>query len=92
MAHRRVYLGDLGANVTETEIRGLVESVAKVQMITFHPADQPPFHGFAIVEMETAEDAKAVMNSLRGLVLDGIPLIAYTIPPKSVRRQKPASD
>lgn len=72
----RVYVGNLPFSTTEEQLRALFEEggrrVSGVKLITDRFTGRS--RGFAFVEMETEDDAKAVISTLSGRDLGGRPL------------------
>ena len=87
MNHKRLYIGDLGPDVNEQDLRALLTTVCAIVGLDFHPATAGA-HGFALVETSDAEQARAAVQLLNGYDLKGLRLIAYTIPPRSRPRNR----
>ena len=70
---KRLYVGNLSWDTTEETLRlAFAESgrkVREVQIVADRETGRP--RGFAFVEMETEEDAKAAIGALDGKPLDG---------------------
>ncbi len=69
----RLYVGNLSYNVTEPELREAFaeggRNVVEVKVVMDRETGRP--RGFAFVEMATAEDASAVIESLNGRTIQG---------------------
>jgi cold-inducible RNA-binding protein len=72
----RLYVGNLSYNVTEPELREAFaeggRNVVEVKVVMDRETGRP--RGFAFVEMGTAEDATAVIESLNGRTIQGRPI------------------
>ena len=69
---KKIYVGNLTYNTTESSIRPLFESygtVASVKVIT--DRDTGASKGFAFVEMGTDEEAQSAISAIDGTDLDG---------------------
>ena len=72
----RLYVGNLSYNVTEPELREAFSeggrNVTEVKVVMDRDTGRP--RGFAFVEMGSADDAAAVIESLNGRTLQGRPI------------------
>jgi len=72
----RLYVGNLSYNVTEPELREAFgedgRNVVEVKIVMDRESGRP--RGFAFVEMGSAEDASAVIESLNGRSIQGRPI------------------
>ena len=69
---KKIYVGNLNFDVTEDEVRQLVEehgAVENVRIITDHNTGQSK--GFAFIEMSDEESASKAMEALKGASLGG---------------------
>ncbi|HRE49454.1 MAG TPA: RNA-binding protein [Aggregatilineales bacterium] len=83
MNHKRLYVGDLAGNITESDLQQMFTEVGKVEQVTLVRKGTHGLHGFAFVEMVFPEDARAAVQRYNGTAIDGSRLIVYTVPPKS---------
>jgi RNA recognition motif-containing protein len=69
----RLYVGNLSFQTTEATLRDLCaaggRSVSKVSIVTDRQTGQP--RGFAFVEFGTEADARAAIEAMNGVSLDG---------------------
>ncbi len=85
MNHKRLYVGDLPASVTEGQLQilfgeaGSVESVSLMRNSTVQT--------FAFVEMASPEAAREAIRRFNGQDFEGTRLIVYAVPPKSRPRE-----
>jgi RNA recognition motif-containing protein len=81
---KKLYIGNLSYDTTETRLRELFEeagTVASVNIITDRETGRP--RGFAFVEMESAEGAKTAIEELNNRELDGRTVtVAEARPPR----------
>ena len=72
----RLYVGNLSYNVTEPELREVFaengRNVVEVKIVMDRESGRP--RGFAFVEMGTAEDASAAIETLTGRAVQGRPI------------------
>lgn len=72
----RLYVGNLSYNVTEPELREAFaeggRNVVEVKIVMDRESGRP--RGFAFVEMGTAEEASAVIETLNGRTIQGRPI------------------
>ena len=72
----RLYVGNLSYNVTEPELREAFgeggRNVVEVKIVMDRESGRP--RGFAFVEMGSADDAAAVIESLNGRSIQGRPI------------------
>lgn len=87
MNHKRLYIGDLGPNVTEQDLLDLLTQVGEVDSLILNRPAEVGVHAFAIAEMRTPEAARAAVKRYNQTVLDGYRLLIYTIPPRIARRE-----
>lgn len=68
---KKIYVGNLSFNATETQVRELFEQHGSVQSIAWiTDRDTGRFRGFAFVEMEESA-ANAAIKSLNNQMVDG---------------------
>ncbi|GAB4549292.1 MAG: hypothetical protein OHK0023_13500 [Anaerolineae bacterium] len=89
MNHKRLYVGDLSAEITEDHLKSLFAEVGDIETITLVRNPQHGLHGFAFVEMVDPDDAREAATRLNGQVVGGSKLIVYTVPPRSRPRSAP---
>jgi hypothetical protein len=82
MNHTRIYVGDLSAEVTESDLQRMFTQYGHVESISL-VRNSTQLHAFAFVEMQSPEDARTAAQGMNGQVLNGHKLICYTVPPKS---------
>lgn len=82
MNHTRIYVGDLSAEVTESDLQHMFTQYGHVESINL-VRNASQLHAFAFVEMQSPEDARTAAQGLNGRVINGHKLICYTVPPKS---------
>ncbi len=78
-----IYVGNLSFNTTSTDLQNLFAQhgeVAKAQVIT--DRDTGRSRGFGFVEMTSAEEAQAAINSLNGQNVDGRDLTVNLAKPR----------
>lgn len=72
----RLYVGNLSYNVTEAELREVFaengRNVVEVKVVMDRETGRP--RGFAFVEMGSAEDASAAIETLTGRAVQGRPI------------------
>ena len=72
----RLYVGNLSYNVTEPELREVFSeggrNVVEVKVVMDRESGRP--RGFAFVEMGSADDAAAVIETLNGREIQGRPI------------------
>ena len=85
MNHKRLYVGDLPAAVTETQLQGLFNEVGAVESINL--MQNSAVQAFAFIEMGSPEDAREAIRRYNGYDLDGSRLIVYAVPPRSRPRE-----
>jgi RNA recognition motif-containing protein len=82
--NKKLYIGNLSYDTTEAGLRELFEAagtVASVNLITDRETGRP--RGFAFVEMESADGAKAAIEELNNRELDGRTItVAEARPPR----------
>lgn len=83
MNHKRVYVGDLPAEVTEEHLSQLFSEIGTIEAINLVRDARHGLHGFAFVEMAEPEAARLAAQRLNGRDLYGSRLIVYTVPPRS---------
>lgn len=83
MNHKRLYVGDLAADVTEEDLMGLFGELGAVESIQLNRSADHRLHGFAFIEMASAESAREAVRRFNGYTLHGSRLIVYAVPPKS---------
>ncbi|PJF36611.1 MAG: RNA-binding protein [Candidatus Thermofonsia Clade 1 bacterium] len=89
MNHKRLYVGDLPAEVTEEHLTELFAEIGNVESINLVRSARQGLHGFAFVEMSEPEAARLAAQRLNGRTLCGSRLIVYTVPPRSRPRTAP---
>lgn len=68
---KKLYVGNLSYQATETQVRELFEEHGSVESIAWiTDRDTGSFRGFAFIEMEESS-ANAAMKSLNGQLIDG---------------------
>ena len=85
MNHKRLYVGDLPANVTEGQLQGLFTEVGGVESVNL--VRNSSIQTFAFVEMASPEAAREAIKRYNGYDLSGARLIVYAVPPKSRPRE-----
>jgi len=89
-----IFVGNIGADVTEEQIRDLFAvhgMVASITLVNDRDTAQP--RGFAFVEMNSTEDAKQAVSSLDGATLNGRKLRVNEARPKAEEDpSRPSSD
>ena len=85
MNHKRLYVGDLPATVTETQLQGLFNEVGAVESINL--MHNSAVQAFAFIEMGSPEDAREAIRRYNGYDLNGSRLIVYAVPPRSRPRE-----
>ena len=83
MNHKRIYVGDLSAEVTESELSDLFAEIGDIESINLVRDPRHQLHAFAFVEMATPEAAREAVQRLNGRDISGSRLIVYTVPPRS---------
>lgn len=66
MINNNLWVGNLSADVTDSDLRNLFEKHGAVDSVTCYPT-----RSYAFVNMKRPEDAKRAKESLQGLVLRG---------------------
>ncbi|MFN7210314.1 MAG: RNA recognition motif domain-containing protein [Aggregatilineales bacterium] len=89
MNHKRLYVGDLSAEVTEKHLSELFAEVGDVEAINLVRNGRHGLHSFAFIEMREPEAARLAAQRLNGRTLCGSRLIVYTVPPRSRPRTAP---
>jgi RNA recognition motif-containing protein len=89
MNHKRLYVGDLPAEVTEEHLSELFAEIGDIEAINLVRNTKHGLHGFAFVEMAEPEAARLAAQRLNGRTLYGSRLIVYTVPPRSRPRTAP---
>jgi RNA recognition motif-containing protein len=85
MNHKRLYVGDLPASVTENQLHNLFDGVGSVESINL--MRNSAIHSFAFVEMASPEAAREAIKRFNGYDMQGSRLIVYAVPPKSRPRE-----
>ena len=85
MNHKRLYVGDLPASVTENQLHNLFNVVGGVESINL--MSNSTVHSFAFVEMTSPEAAREAIKRYNGYDMQGSRLIVYAVPPKSRPRE-----
>lgn len=83
MNHKRLYVGDLPAEVTEEHLSQLFAEIGEIEAINLVRNTPQGLHGFAFVEMADPQAARLAAQRLNGRTLCGSRLIVYTVPPRS---------
>jgi RNA recognition motif-containing protein len=79
---KKIYVGNLSYNTTETQVKELFEEYGSVQSIAWiTDRDTGRFRGFAFVEMEESS-ANAAIKSLNDQLVDGRELRVNEAKPK----------
>ncbi|GMQ78997.1 MAG: RNA-binding protein [Anaerolineae bacterium] len=79
---KKIYVGNLSYNTTETQVKDLFEEYGSVQSIAWiTDRDTGRFRGFAFVEMEESS-ANAAIKSLNNQLVDGRELRVNEAKPK----------
>ena len=91
MNHKRLYIGDLAPNVTETDLQQLFGEIGEVETINLIRSRSGNSQSFAFVEMATPESAREAIRRFNGYELSGFRLIVYTVPPQSRPRENSRS-
>ncbi len=89
MNHKRLYVGDLSADVTEEHLNQLFAKIGDIEAISLVRNGQHGLHSFAFIEMVEPEAARLAAQRLNGQTLFGSRLIVYTVPPRSRPRTAP---
>lgn len=87
MNHKRLYIGDIGPDVSEAELYDLIAQSGKVVSIEYTKGNSNT-QGFALVEVDDPATARACVQRLNGYILKGYALLVYTIPPRSRPRTR----
>jgi len=82
MNHKRLYIGDIGPDVSEADIRDLVAQAGEVVSVEYKKGTTSA-HGFALVEVIDPATARTCVQRFNGQEFKGYRLIVYTIPPRS---------
>jgi nucleolin len=85
MNHKRLYVGDLAPNITESELKQLFTEVGSVESIDL--SQTRTANGFAFIEMANPEAAREAIKRFNGYDLSGFRLIVYAVPPRSRPRE-----
>ncbi len=85
MNHKRLYVGDLPADVTETQLQGLFNEVGGVESVNL--MHNSAIQVFAFIEMVSPEAAREAIRRYNGYDLSGSRLIVYAVPPRSRPRE-----
>jgi RNA recognition motif-containing protein len=85
MNHKRLYVGDLPASVTEGELQRLFSQVGQVESLSL--MRNSSVQTFAFIEMVTPESAREAVKRFNGYDFSGSRLIVYAVPPKSRPRE-----
>lgn len=83
MNHKRLYIGDLPAGITEQSLRELLATIGEIESISLTPGKTQQLHSFALVEMVSSDAAREAVQRFNGYEMNGSRLIVYTVPPKS---------
>ena len=83
MKHTRLYVGDIGANVSEDDLLNLFTQVGEVNSVNLVRETANSSHAFAFVQMSSPEAARDAVQRFNGYDLRGSQLIVYTVPPQS---------
>lgn len=79
---KKIYVGNLSYNATETQVKELFEEYGAVQSVAWiTDRDTGRFRGFAFVEMEESS-ANAAIKSLNNQLIDGRELRVNEAKPK----------
>ena len=84
-----IYVGNLPYKAQEDEIRDMFQSfgdVASVRIITDHETGRSK--GFGFVEMDDDEQAKAAIEELNGVDMQGRPLTVNEARPRAPREPR----
>ena len=72
---KNIYIGNLEAGVTESELRSLFQAYGTVDNVSLvKDRDTGHSRGFAFVEMRNNAEADAAVNALNGMVLGQQPI------------------
>ena len=78
-----IYVGNLSYKVEESELKGFFEEygeVSSVKIITDKYSGRSK--GFAFIEMNNEEEAKAAINELNGKEIDGRQIVVNVARPR----------
>jgi RNA recognition motif-containing protein len=90
--NKKIYVGNLSYDSTETQVRELFEQHGKVESIAWiTDRDTGRFRGFAFLEMEESS-ANAAIKSLNSQMLDGRELRINEARPKDDKRRGGGND
>ena len=78
MNHTRLYVGDLGPNITEQQLHDLFGTAGEVVGVALAQSST-----FAFVEMASAIEAQHAIDQYNGYTLAGSKLIVHSVPPRS---------
>jgi RNA recognition motif-containing protein len=83
---KRLYVGNLGWNVTDDQLRTLFAAHGTVQFAqVVTERDTGRSKGFGFVEMATDQEAAAAITGMNGQVVDGRPLTVNEARPREDR-------
>lgn len=85
MNHKRLYVGDLPASVTEGQLQTLFSQIGPVESINL--MRNSSVQTFAFIEMASPEAAREAIKRFNGYDFSGARLIVYAVPPKSRPRE-----
>jgi RNA recognition motif-containing protein len=88
MNHMRVYVGDISATVEQSQLESYFPANITIKQLRLMPSSVPGVNCFAIIETNTPEDARAIVEALDGLEVNGIRMYAHTQP----AARKPRTD
>jgi RNA recognition motif-containing protein len=85
--NKKIYVGNLSYDSTETQVRELFEQHGKVESIAWiTDRDSGRFRGFAFVEMEDSA-ANAAIKSINNQLLDGRELRVNEARPQTTKKR-----
>jgi len=83
---KKLYVGNLPYNATETELRALFEQVGEIAEVTvITDRETGRSKGFGFVEMATEEGAQEAIRKFNGFDLNGRPLTVNEARPREER-------
>jgi RNA recognition motif-containing protein len=85
MNHKRLYVGDLPANITEGQLQSLFGEVGEIESVNL--MRNSSVQTFAFVEMVSPEAARDAIRRFNGYDISGSRLIVYAVPPRSRPRE-----
>jgi RNA recognition motif-containing protein len=85
MNHKRLYVGDLPAAVTEGQLQDLFGEAGGVESVSL--MRNSSVQTFAFIEMTSPEAAREAIKRFNGQDFEGTRLIVYAVPPKSRPRE-----